>query len=64
MRELNEIQKIVIRQWFNKKNVGRYDGYVKVEDMPFSLYQLIESIHPTEILSQEIDQYLEELTNN
>ena len=62
MRELNTIQKIIVRQWFKKRqrsaNIWQHTDH---SDMPFSLYLKIEKYGDMEILNQCIDQYLDEL---
>ena len=62
MRELNTIQKILIKQWFNKRSKSKR-AWQKTDcsDLPHNLYKKIEKINDMEILNQCIDQYLDEL---
>lgn len=62
MRELNKIQKILIKQWFNKfKKENIIIGNIDYTDIPDELLEMIEDINNTEILCQCINQYLDEL---
>ena len=62
MRELNKIQKILIKQWFDKRqrsaNIWQKTDWT---DIPSNYYKLIEKCGNMEILGQCIDQYLDEL---
>lgn len=62
MRELNTIQKILIKQWFNKRSKSeRAWQKTDCSDLPHDLYRQIDKINDMEILDPLIDQYLDEL---
>lgn len=63
MEELNKIQKIIIRQWFNKRLKSPFVHPLDTCIMTDEFYEQLEKLGDSEILSQCIDQYLDELNN-
>jgi hypothetical protein len=58
MRQLNKKQKKIIREWFNKVDIG---NYISIEDMPIELYEELEGINDHETIYQNIERYINDL---
>ena len=63
MRNLTGEQKKLLREWFKGNYNGKY-MFKMAEKLDCDTYDKIESIHPTEIHYQNVNNYLEELVNN
>lgn len=68
MRNLTQRQKQVIETWFalNKEKIktqggGTVNEWVDYAFFPVELFEKIEAIHNTEILSQEVSRYIQKL---
>lgn len=63
MRSLTSKQKKLLKEWFNKNYDGgcMFDLADKIDD---EIYEKIESLHPTEIHYQNVNNFLEELVND
>jgi len=63
MRNLTSKQKKLLKDWFNNDYKGTYK-FDLADQIDPETYEKIEQINPTEIHYQNVNNYLEELSNN
>ena len=63
MRELNKLQKEILKNWFkdNKENIG-YNNIM--EEIPCELFEFLESINDYETIYQDIENFIDDLISN
>jgi hypothetical protein len=70
MRDLTAKQKSLIKTWFiaNKENIKAVGGglvrdWHEYDFFPIELFEELEKINDTEVLSQNVSHYIRELVN-